>query len=186
MKKWVEKANTTSKKVEEADKTSKKIEKNTTWEKSEIENSTETKAEFFFLFLTKRRKNTNIETLKQLAIIFTVLTRSYFSTDDIAEIIDELSKAERRILTQISETFTKLCKYRKVLSLVRDFHFHDRENSDSNDLDFLFRRLNESLWQRREKSRNLVFHEDFRTNRQTFSLFFIHDERRKNELSFDN
>ena len=47
----------------------------------------------FAFFLTKRRKNTNIdtdiETLKRLTMIVTVLARSYLSTDDIAEIIDE-------------------------------------------------------------------------------------------------
>ena len=67
-----------------------------------------------FFFLTKRRKNTNIdtdsETLRRLTMIVTVLTKSYFSTDDIAEFIDELNKRKRRILTQVSETFTKLSK----------------------------------------------------------------------------
>ena len=57
----------------------------------------------FVFFLTKRRKNTNTntnsETLKRLTMIVTVLTRSYFSTNNIAEFIDELNKRKRRILT---------------------------------------------------------------------------------------
>ena len=61
------------------------------------------KQNFAFFFLTKKRKNTNIdtniETLRRLTMIVTVLARSYFSTDNIAEVIDELNKRERRILT---------------------------------------------------------------------------------------
>ena len=140
---------------------------------SEIENLTKLKAEFRFLFLTKRRKNTDIETLKRLTIIVTVLTRSYFSTNDIVEIIDELSKRKRRILTQVSEIFTKLSKCWKILFLVRDFHSHDRKNSDNNDLNFFFRRLNENFRKRRKKSRkNFVLNENFKTIIKTFSFFF--------------
>ena len=89
----------------------KKIRKKTTSNDSKIENFTKAKAEFF-LFLTEKRKNTNIETLKRLAIIITELTKSYFSTDEIAEIIDELNKRKRRNLSQINEILTKLFKYR--------------------------------------------------------------------------
>ena len=68
----------------------------------------------FFFLLTKRRKNTNTdtnsETLRRLTIIVTVLAKSYFSTDDIAEFIDKSNKRKRRILTQVSEIFTKLSK----------------------------------------------------------------------------
>ena len=134
---------TTSERVEEKT-TSKRVEKKTTSDDFEIENLTKSKAEFRFLLLTERRKDTNIETLKRLTIIVTVLTRSYLSTNNITEIIDESNKAERRALTQVSETYTKLTKYRKILSLVRNFHSHDRE-SDSNDLDFLFQKFNENL-----------------------------------------
>ena len=125
--------------------TSKKIEKKTTSNDFKIENLTKAKAEFRFLFLTERRKNTDIETLKRLTIIVTVLAKSYFSTNDIAEIIDELNKAERRVLTQINKIFTKLSKHRKILFLVTDFYFHDKKDSDSNDFDLFFRKLNENL-----------------------------------------
>ena len=68
----------------------------------------------FAFFLTKKRRNTdidiNIETLKRLTMIVKVLARLYFSTKNIAEIIDELNKRKRRILTQVSEIFTKLSK----------------------------------------------------------------------------
>ena len=101
---------TTSKKIEKKT-TSEKIEKKTTSDDSKIENFTKSKTEFRFLFLTEKRKNTNIETLKRLTIIVTVLTKSYLSTDDIAEIINESSKAKRRTLTQVSEIRTKLSKY---------------------------------------------------------------------------
>ena len=99
----------------------------------------------FAFFLTKKRKNTNIdtdiETLKRLKMIVTVLIKSYFSTNDIAEFIDELNKRKRRILTQISEILTKLSKRWKVLFFERNFHSHDKKNSDSNDsndFDFFF------------------------------------------------
>ena len=102
------------KKIDETDKALKwidEIEKKTASYDLEIENLTKLKTEFRFFLLTKKRKNTNIdtdsETLKRLAMIVTVLTRLYFSTNDIAEFIDELNKRERRILTQISEIFTK-------------------------------------------------------------------------------
>ena len=101
---------TTSEKIEKKT-TSKRIEKKTTSNDSEIENFTKAKAEFRFLLLTERRRNTDIETLKRLTIIVTKLAKSYFSTNDIVEIIDELKKRKQRILTQISEIFTKLSKY---------------------------------------------------------------------------
>ena len=175
--------NTTFKKIEKIDKASKKVEKieeKTTSYDFEIKNFTKSKTEFRFFFLTKRRKNTNIdtniETLKRLTMIVTVLTKSYFSTNDIAEIIDELNKRKRRILTQVSEIFTKLSKRWKVLFLERDFHSHDRKNSDSNDSNdfkFFFHRFNENFWERRKKSkRNFDFHENFKTNSETFSFFF--------------
>ena len=132
----------------------------------------------FFLLLTERRKDTDIEALRRLAIIVTILTKLYFSTDDIAKIIDELNKAKRRILLQISETLTKLFKYREILFFMRDFHFYDRKNNDSNDLDFFFWRFKENFWQRRRKNRYFVFDEDFKTSRKTFSLFFTHDEKK--------
>ena len=138
----------------------------------------------FAFFLTKKRKSTDIdtdiETLRRLTIIVTVLTKSYFSTDDIAEIIDELNKRKRRILTQVSEILTKLSKRWKILFFEKDFYFYDRENNDNNDLDFLFRRFNENLWKRRKKSRKkFVLNENFTTISETFSLFLIHDERKK-------
>ena len=82
----------------------------TTSNNLEIENLTRSKTKFRFLLLTERRKDTDIETLKRLTIIVTVLAKSYLSTDNIVEIIDELNKRKRRILTQISEIFTKLSK----------------------------------------------------------------------------
>ena len=82
----------------------------TTSNNLEIENLTRSKTKFRFLLLTERRKDTDIETLKRLTIIVTVLAKSYLSTDNIVEIIDELNKRKRRILTQISEIFAKLSK----------------------------------------------------------------------------
>ena len=74
----------------------------------------EIKRRISFFFLTKKRKNTNTDTnsevLRRLTMIVTVLARLYFSTDNIAEFIDESNKRERRILTQVSETFTKLSR----------------------------------------------------------------------------
>ena len=99
---------------------------------------------------------TNIETLKRLTISVTVLAKSYFSTDCIAEIIDESNKAKRRTLSQISETFTKLLKYREILSFVKDFYSHDRKSSDSNDFDLFFLKIQrKSLTKttKRQKSR---------------------------------
>ena len=134
------KKNTTFKEIDETNKTLKiidEIEKKTASYNFEIENFTKSKTEFRFFLLTKKRKDTNIdtnsETLKRLTIIVTVLAKSYFSTNDIAEFIDELNKRKRRILTQISEIFTKLSKRWKILFFERNFHFYDRKNSDSND-----------------------------------------------------
>ena len=159
---------------------SEKVEEKTTSDDSEIENLTRSKAEFRLLLLTEKWRNTNIETLKWLTRIVTVLTKSYFSTNDIAEIIDELNKAKRRILTQVSETFTKLSKYRKVLFLKKDFHSHDRKDSESNYFDFFFRKFNENFWKRRKESRkNFVLNESFKTIKETFLLFFIFSERKK-------
>ena len=111
------KKNTTFKEIDETNKISKiidEIEKKTTLYDFEIENFTKLNAEFRFFLLTKERKNTNTdtdsETLKRLTMIVTVLARSYFSTNDIAEFIDELNKRKRRILTQINEIFAKLSK----------------------------------------------------------------------------
>ena len=184
-----EKKNTTFKKIENTDKTKwiDEIEKKTTSYDLEIENFTKSNAEFRFFLLTKRRKNTNTdtdsETLKRLTMIVTVLTKSYFSTNDIAEFIDELNKRKRRILTQISEIFTKLSKRWKILFFERNFHFHDRKNSDSNDrndFDFFFHKFSESIWERRKKRRRIFdFHRNFKTNSKTFSFFFIYDEKKK-------
>ena len=88
--------------------------------------------------MTERRKDTDIETLKRLIIIVTVLAKLYLSTNDIAEIIDESNKAEQRTLSQISESFTKLFRYREILFFVKDFHSYDKKRSDNNDLDLLF------------------------------------------------
>ena len=157
----------------------KKLKKKTTSDNLEIENFTKSKAEFCF-FLTKRRKNTDIETLKRLTMIFTVLAKLYLSTDDIAKIIDELNKRKWRTLTQISEIFTKLSKRWEILFFVKDFYFHDRKNSDNNDFDLFFLKLNENLWKKRKESRtNFDFNEDFKTNKRTFAFFFTHDERKK-------
>ena len=107
----------TFKRIDETNKASKiivEIEKKTASCDFEIENFTKSNAEFRFFLLTKKRKNTNIdtnsETLKRLKMIITVLTKSYFSTNDIAEFIDKSNKRKRGILTQISEILTKLSK----------------------------------------------------------------------------
>ena len=73
--------------------------KRTRRHESKIENFTEAKAKSFFLLLTEKRKNTDIKTLKRLAIIVTVITKSYLSTNDVVDIIDESNKAKRRILS---------------------------------------------------------------------------------------
>ena len=94
-----------NKKIDETDKASYDL---------EIENLTKSNAEFRFFLLTKKRKDTNTdtnsETLRRLTMIVTVLARSYFSTNDIVEFIDESNKRKRRTLTQVSEIFTKLSK----------------------------------------------------------------------------
>ena len=74
------------------------MKKKTTSNDFEIENFTKSKAKFRFFFLTEKRKDTDIKTLRRLTIIVTVLTKSYFSTNDIAESIDESNKAKRRAL----------------------------------------------------------------------------------------
>ena len=93
------KKNTTFKKIDETDKESKRvdeIEKKTALYDLEIKDFTKLNAKFLFFLLTKKRKNTNIdtniETLKRLTMIVTVLAKSYFSTNDIAKIIDESNK----------------------------------------------------------------------------------------------
>ena len=147
----------------------------------------EIKRRISFFFLTKKRKSTNIDTniktLKRWTMIVTILAKSYFSTNDIAEFIDELNKRKRRILTQISEIFTKLSKRWKILFFEKNFHSHDRKDSDSNDkndLDFFFHKFNEDFWKKRKKSKkNIDFHRDFRTSNKTFSFFFTHDEKKK-------
>ena len=162
----------------------KESKKKTTSDNFEIENFTKSKTEFRFFFSTEKRKDTNIETLKRLTMIVTVLAKLYFSTDDIAEIIDESDKRKRRILTQVSEIFTKLSK--RWLSFVRDFYFHDKENNDNNDLDLFFHKFNENFWERQKKSKkNFDFNEDFKTIKKTFSFFFTHDERKK-KLNLNN
>ena len=86
-KKRAKETDSTSKKVEKTDKVSKriekieekttpkKVEKKTTSNDFEIENFTKSKAKFRFLLLTEKRKNTDIETLKRLTIIVTVLIK---------------------------------------------------------------------------------------------------------------
>ena len=102
-----------SKKQTKQNKSTKSKKKTASYD-FKIENFTKSQTKFRFFFLTKKRKNTNIntdsETLKRLTMIVTVLTKSYLSTNDIAEFIDELNKRKRRILTQVSEIFTKLSK----------------------------------------------------------------------------
>ena len=93
--------------------TLKKIDEKASYD-LEIEDFTRSNARFRSFFFAKRRRDTNTdtdsETLRRLAMIVTVLIKSYFSTDDIAEFIDESEKRKRRTLTQVSEIFTKLSK----------------------------------------------------------------------------
>ena len=132
-------------------------------------------------------------------MIVTVLTKLYFSTDDIAEFIDELNKRKRRILKQVSEIFTKLSKRWEILFFERDFHFHDRKDSDSNDrknsdnhdrkdsdsndrndFDFFFHRLSEDFWEKRKKRKRILdFHRNLEKDSRTFSFFITHDEQKK-------
>ena len=147
----------------------------------------EIKNRISLFFLTKKRKNTNIdtniETLKQLTMIVTILTKSYFSTNDIAEFIDELNKRKRRILTQISEIFTKLSKRWKVLFFEKDFHFYDKKDNDSNDnndLDFFFHKLNENLWKKRKKSKKIsIFIEILKRTAKRFRFFSFMMKRKE-------
>ena len=129
--------NETKKRNEKAYTTSKKSKK--TQHKINLKSKIRQKRkQIFFLLLTEKRKNIDIETLKRLTIIVTKLTKLYLSTNNIAEFINELNKAKRRILSQISETFTKLFKYREILFLVKNFHFHDKKNSDKIDFNLFF------------------------------------------------
>ena len=132
---------------------------------------------FFFDRKTKKYKHRNTETINN-------------DCHSINKIIffDRWYRWDHRRIKQTKTTnfninqrnFYEIIETLKNLIFVKDFHFHDRKNNDSNDFDLLFRKLNENLWKRQQRNKKkFVLNENFKTISETFSLFLTHDERKK-------